>query len=68
MARKTEIEDNETGSHWNTLTGEAVAGPLAGNALRRVPYTLAFWFGWSDHYPSTRLYDQEGLIRAGIPR
>ncbi len=62
------IEDNETGSQWNRLTGEAVAGPLVGKSLVRVPFTLAFWFGWSDHYPDTRLYDQEGLIRAGIPR
>ena len=62
------IEDNETGSQWNKLTGEAVGGPLAGKTLQRVPHTLAFWFGWSDHYPGTRLYDQEGLIRTGIPR
>lgn len=62
------IEDNETGSHWNKLTGEAVSGPLAGKSLAKVPFTLAFWFGWSDHYPETRLYDQEGLIRESAPR
>ena len=62
------IEDNETGSEWNKLSGKAVAGPLAGQSLAKVPFTLAFWFGWSDHYPATRLYDQEGLIRESVPK
>ena len=62
------IEDNETRSQWNKLTGQAVSGPLAGKALKKVPYTTAFWFGWSDHYPGTRLHAQEELIKASNPK
>ena len=53
----THIEDEETGTLWNALTGEAVQGPLLGNTLRQIPTTNAFWFGWVDFHPDTQLYE-----------
>jgi hypothetical protein len=51
-----QLADAETGSTWNA-SGEAVAGPLAGERLVRLvdSYTL-FWFSWSVYHPNTRLF------------
>jgi uncharacterized protein DUF3179 len=50
------IRDHETGSTWDPVTGEAIAGPLAGQRLTPVPATTSFWFGWFDFFPGTALY------------
>jgi len=44
--------DAETGSTWNIL-GQAVAGPLAGTSMERVPHLDTFWFAWSTYRPGT---------------
>ncbi len=51
------LQDNETGSTWDALTGTAIDGPLAGTELKRVKSTSAFWFGWKDFHPNTALYN-----------
>jgi hypothetical protein len=33
-----------------------MSGPLAGSRLPRIKSTSAFWFGWKDFYPHTRVY------------
>ncbi len=48
--------DEQTGSEWDTLTGRAIAGELAGVQLAQVPITYAFWFGWSDYHVDTTVY------------
>jgi len=50
------MSDQETGSTWRVTTGEAVAGPLAGRRLTRLPSHVSFWFAWTDFYPNTELY------------
>lgn len=50
------LRDQETGSLWNKITGEALDGPLAGQHLNQVKSTSSFWFGWKDFYPQTRVY------------
>lgn len=50
------MTDDQTGSIWNRLTGEAEAGPLAGAVLERLPATTSFWFGWRDFFPRTGVY------------
>lgn len=50
--------DKETGSTWAALTGAAVAGPLQGKRLERIPGTSSFWFGWKDFYPDTLVWGQ----------
>ena len=49
--------DLETGSTWQALTGRAIDGPLAGEALTRLTSHYSFWFAWSDFYPDTQLYE-----------
>ncbi len=53
------ITDNETGSLWNGLTGEAIAGELKGKRLEQVPNMVSFWFAWRDYFPDTRVF-QDG--------
>lgn len=50
------ILDDETGTTWNGLTGEALDGPLVGSVLTRVKSTSSFWFGWKDFYPDSEIY------------
>ncbi len=50
------LQDEETGSTWQSLTGWAIDGPLAGTALERLPSFYAFWFAWSDFHPDTEMY------------
>lgn len=48
--------DDETGSSWLLLTGEAVDGELIGKKLEQIPSNYSFWFAWKDWYPSTELF------------
>ena len=52
------LVDEQTGSHWEALSGEAMSGPLAeeGARLERFPSTYSYWFGWKSHFPDTALY------------
>ncbi len=50
------MKDKKTGSRWQRLTGLAVEGPMKGARLRQISSTLAFWFGWKDYYPQSRIY------------
>lgn len=50
------LEDEQTGTRWNGLTGEALEGAMAGTSLSRVKSTSAFWFGWKDWFPETEVY------------
>jgi hypothetical protein len=45
------MEDRETATRWNALTGEATAGPRAGAQLIPVPATQAFLGSWRALYP-----------------
>ena len=49
------LVDTQTGSHWN-FSGEAIAGPLKGKRLPRVPVLREFWFDWKNYHPETALY------------
>jgi hypothetical protein len=48
--------DEQTGSTW-LLSGEAVAGPLAGSQLERVNHLDTFWFAWATYRPDTALVE-----------
>ena len=50
------MQDIETGSVWQALTGRAIEGPLQGTVLVREPSHYSFWFAWSDFHPDTELY------------
>jgi hypothetical protein len=49
--------DAQTGSEWD-ISGAAVAGPLAGTRLRRLPLVSDFWFDWRTHNPRTTVYKE----------
>ncbi len=51
------MEDQQTGSTWQAITGRAISGPLTGSALERLPSHYSFWFAWSDVHPDTELYE-----------
>lgn len=51
------IQDEETGSRWRALTGEAIDGEMAGASLVQLPSTYVFWFGWTDYHPDTELFN-----------
>ncbi len=52
-----EMADSETDSTWSKLTGVAIAGVLEGERLEDYPSFNAFWFGWSDYYPDSELWE-----------
>lgn len=54
-ARSVLIDNDETGSLWMAITGQAFEGPLKGKRLERVPSHLSFWFAWKDWNPHTEL-------------
>ena len=49
------LVDSETGSQWD-FSGKAVAGPLAGRGLRKVPAISDYWFDWKTYHPDTTVY------------
>jgi hypothetical protein len=49
------IVDAQTGSAWN-IFGQAVSGPLAGEALTRIVHADHFWFSWAAFRPDTLIY------------
>jgi hypothetical protein len=50
------MQDRETGSRWNAVTGEALSGPLEGSGLTPVPATQAFLASWRVLYPRGTLW------------
>lgn len=51
------IEDRQTGTTWDPVTGKAQHGPLAGATLERLASHYEFWFAWKDYRPETELYE-----------
>jgi hypothetical protein len=51
--RGRELIDRKTRSRFSIVTGRAVSGPLAGEALARIPATTSYWFAWRRAYPRT---------------
>jgi hypothetical protein len=47
------LVDRETATRWSPVTGHAIAGPLAGRALARLPAVSAYWFAWRQFFPDT---------------
>jgi thiol-disulfide isomerase/thioredoxin len=52
------MSDRETGSTWSA-DGEAVAGALRGERLRRLDGYLVEWHVWAAYNPATDLFDPE---------
>ena len=55
----TIIQDEETGTTWDAISGVAQDGPLAGSQLTRLKGVTSFWFGWKDIHPDTLLFGHD---------
>jgi hypothetical protein len=45
--------DEETGTYWSHVTGEAIQGPLEGTKLARIPVVHTTWKAWRERHPET---------------
>ena len=54
----TLLLDEQTGSRWNWLTGEAVAGPLKGRRLEQLAYNPVFNDRFKVFYPGAPIYGE----------
>ncbi len=47
------MQDEETGTWWQQITGEALHGPLAGQRLEPMPFEMVSLSIWSSEHPGT---------------
>ncbi len=47
------MKDIETESLWSHLLGKAMAGPLEGKTLKRLPAVITDWATWKKKHPAT---------------
>ena len=52
----SKLVDRETGSTWNSLTGRALAGPLAGKYLQALPAIVSYKKVWYEFHPDSESY------------
>lgn len=53
------LRDEETGTLWDPMTGDALVGPLAGARLERVIFTQALWYAWRSVRPDTTVWEED---------
>lgn len=51
--------DEETGSYWYHVAGEAIVGPLTGTTLEVLPSNTLSWLEWRQLHPDTRVLSRE---------
>ena len=49
------VED-DTGTRWNLITGEAASGKETRTRLERLPAINIYWFAWARYHPETSIY------------
>ncbi len=54
--------DQESGSWWSQLFGEAVRGDMEGEKLVKLPSTMTTWGKWKEMHPDTTVY-----VKPSIP-
>jgi hypothetical protein len=57
------MQDEETGTLWSHITGEALAGELAGASLELVPAVQTTWAAWRAAHPETRVLRKSAEIK-----
>ncbi len=53
------MQDQETGSYWSHVTGEALLGQLQGEHLSTLPGVQTTWAEWFAAHPDTRVLKKE---------
>ncbi|PVY77375.1 uncharacterized protein DUF3179 [Tamilnaduibacter salinus] len=51
--------DRETESLWSQIPGRAVSGPMAGEALERLPTDYVSWAQWRSRYPDGQVLTRQ---------
>jgi hypothetical protein len=51
------LYDASTHSQWSQVSGRAMAGPLTGARLEKLPSLLTTWRRWKDLHPDTTVYE-----------
>jgi hypothetical protein len=58
------MQDEETGSWWQQVTGRAIAGPLKGQQLTLVPHDEVAFGTWKADHPAGRVLKPEPAVEA----
>ena len=48
--------EDDIGTRWNLITGEAVSGEDGDARLERLPAINIYWFAWARYHPETSIY------------
>lgn len=56
--------DEETGTLWSHVTGEAMEGELAGNYLEDLPVVQTTWSWWREKFPETVVLKKDAEIKS----
>ena len=56
------MQDEETGTLWSHITGEALDGELAGERLAIIPGVQTTWEAWREVHPDTRLLVKDAEV------
>jgi uncharacterized protein DUF3179 len=59
------MDDTATGSLWSPFSGIALAGPMQGAALERLPLWQCLWSEWRALHPTTQVLHGEQTLREG---
>jgi hypothetical protein len=51
--------DHETGSYWMQVSGEAIAGTLAGQHMQALPSQTTTWSAWKEQHPRTQVLSRD---------
>jgi hypothetical protein len=58
------MSDVETNTEWSQILGKAMAGPLKGTQLERIPSDMITWASWKKQYPKTQVLNMSRTHRA----
>lgn len=50
--------EDEQGNTWN-IFGEAIAGPLLAQKLKKTESYIGFWFYWAAFYPQIKIFESD---------
>lgn len=56
------MQDEETGTYWSHVTGEAIEGPLKGKRLETIPAVQTTWKAWRAEHPNTEVLKKSAEI------
>jgi hypothetical protein len=58
------MQDQETGTYWSHVTGQALEGPLEGINLTMLPTVHTTWKKWREQHPETTLLEKSREVKS----